>query len=117
MEYYTYGGGVFSGLSSSDTLFMDNGRLYSNMYDVKIENDRMIVKSKEGKRKFKFTVLDKCDSTINMTRNWPVRETIRYKIKDSIKSEEFWKQTEPLLKTLCYPDFVTNVLEIEKYYK
>jgi hypothetical protein len=114
MEYYSDGGGVFSGLPSADTLSMDNGVLHSNKYAVTIEKNRMIVKSKAGKRKFKFRILDKCDATINQTRNWPVRETIRYKIVDRTKSQEFWSQTEPLLKVLCYPDFVNKMNEMKK---
>jgi hypothetical protein len=113
MEYYSYGGGVFSGLPSADTLSLDNGELHSDTYNVTIENNRMIVRSKEGKRKFKFRILDKCDSLINTTRNWPVRETIRYKIRDERKSAEFWRQTEPLLKTLCYPDFINKMTEMK----
>ncbi len=102
MEYYTYGGGLFSGLPSVDTLLATTGKLRSNKYDVAIESKRIIIKSKEGKRKFKFKILNKCDSTINATRNWSVRETVRYKIKDRQKSDDFYEQTEPLLKSLCY---------------
>lgn len=117
MEFYTYGGGLFSGLPSTDTLHVDNGILRTNMYVVIIDKDRLIIKTKNGGRKFKYKILDKCDSLVNRTRNWSVRETLRYRIKDQIKAEEFWSETEPILSNFCYPDFVKKMKEMEESYE
>jgi hypothetical protein len=117
MEYYSYGGGLFSGSPSTDTLHIDNGLLRTNLYNVKFDKDRMVVKSNDNGRRFKYKVLDKCDSLVNRTRNWSLRETIRYQIKDQVKAEEFWRETESILSSFCYPDFLDKIKELEKSYE
>jgi len=116
MEYYTYGGGIFSGGPSSDTLLMDNGVLKTKAYYLVVNKDRMVIKSKKGRRKFKYRVLDACDPIVNRTRNWSVRETLRYKIKDQLLAEKFWSETEPMLSRYCYTEFLHRVKEMENAY-
>ncbi len=114
MEYYNYGGGVFWGLPYTDTLTLVKGRLLSNKHVLTIGADRLTIKSRGGKKKFKYQILDKCDSSVNWTRNWPMRESIRYKIKDRLKSQEFSHKSEPLLRTVCHDDFMIRMTEIKK---
>jgi hypothetical protein len=95
---------------------VDGGLLKSttNEMAIDIEKHRITLKSNGHKLKFRFQVVGVCDSMVNRTRNWSTREELRYQIKDEKKQHAFEDKTDPLLATLCFPEFVVRAGEIRK---
>lgn len=114
LEFYQYGMGIFRGLPYRDTLKYDNGLFTSEKNQIKINNNKLTITDKEGKKTIKYSVKNQCDTEINWTRNWSFKETERYNIKDDTARQNFGQRTEPLLRTLCYNDFINQVTEIKK---
>ena len=106
--------GMFWGLPYKDTLVYKNNVFKSDKNEITIRRNKLKIRTSDSKKTFKFSLRQTCDEDVNWTRNWSYRETERYKIKNEQNSSQFWTKTEPLLKTRCHDDFVTEVRKIKK---
>jgi hypothetical protein len=114
VEFYQYGFGIFWGLPNRDTLKYENGFFLSETNQIGIKAKKLRITSNESKRTFKFSVKDQCDTEVNWTRNWSLKEVERYKIKNDTTQQAFSQRTVPFLRTLCHDDFTRHVTQIKK---
>ncbi len=106
LEYYTSGGGIFSGSPNVDTLLLEDSKFHGKNYTVSLANERIVIKEKNKKRKFKYQLKQICDTTVNRARNWQYRTDIYYQLKDKVISDKYWDETEKILSSTCHEKFI-----------
>jgi hypothetical protein len=114
IEQYSYGGGVFSPIPASDTLKIVGKELISKNIRVVFTKNKMRITADGHTSRLKYKVVGECDSIINHTRNWSYRESLKYKLADRERSNDFTNATEQLLSGDCHDLFKAKALGIKQ---
>jgi hypothetical protein len=86
IEVYNSGGGIFWGGIFRDTLHKAGDTLIGNRVSIFFRNGKYYIKyAGEKPRKANFQSLDTCDFRVNDVRNWHYKESLRYRLSDTME--------------------------------